>query len=253
MGRAFIRSGVDMSSCGGSTSRNLLDFELQELSANGALRWSWRASDHIPYSEVTARWESACTTGGGDIYHWNAVEPDGDGYVLSFRHLDAVYRIDKATGAIDWKLGGEARPESLTVVGDPLSAVSTFCGQHDPRVLADGSLTVHDNGSGCNRPPRAVRFAIDDTSHTATLLEDLRDTDAPSSACCGSTRRLPGGNWVSQWGANPYVTEQTGTGVRVFKLSFPPGAWSYRANPVLPGVVSPAALRAGMNAQYPRP
>jgi hypothetical protein len=253
IGRTFTRSGVNMSSCGGPTSGNLRDFELQELSPTGALVWSWRASDHIPLSEVTVRWQGQCSATGGDIYHWNSVESDGDGYVLSFRHLDSVYRIDAGTGAIDWKLGGETRPESLTVVGDPLSAVSTFCGQHDPRVLADGSLTVHDNGTGCNRPPRAVRFAIDDTAHTATLIEDLRDTDAPSSACCGSTRRLPGGNWVSQWGANPYVTEQTGTGVRVFKLSFPPGAWSYRANPVLPGVVSPAALRAGMDAQYPRP
>jgi hypothetical protein len=252
IGRYFTRTGVDMSSCGGSTSRNLVDFELQELTPSGALVWSWRASDHIPFSEVTAPWESECTTGGGDIYHWNSVEPDGDGYVLSFRHLDAVYRIDRATGAIDWKLGGEPRPESLTVVGDPLSAVSTFGGQHDARVLGDGSLTVHDNGTGRNRPPRAVRYAIDETANTATLLEDVRDPDAPNSFCCGSSRRLPGGNWVSEWGANPYVTEQTGTGARVFKLSFTQGVFSYRAYPVLPGQLSRAALRAGMDAQYPR-
>ena len=251
MGRTFVRSGVDMSTCGGSTSRDLMDFELQELSPNGSLVWSWRASDHIPVSEVTARWESQCTT-NGDIYHWNSVEADGDGYVLSFRHLDAVYRINRATGAVDWKLGGETRPESLTVVGDPLSSLSTFCGQHDARVLADGSLTVHDNGTRCSRPPRAVRFAIDEAAETAMLLEDLRDPDAPDASFGGSTRRLPGGNWVSAWGPNPYVTEQTGTGVRVFKLSFT-GLSSYRANPVLPGQVSGAALRAGMNARFPRP
>ena len=251
MGLTFGRSGVDMSSCGGSTSGTLWDFELQELSPNGGLVWLWRASDHIPFSEVTARWQSQCAT-GGDIYHWNSVEPDGDGYVLSFRHLDAVYRIDRGTGAIDWKLGGVPRPESLTVFGDPLSAVSTFCGQHDARVLDDGSVTVFDNGTGC-RPSRAVRFAIDDTAQTATLLEDVRDSDGASSGCCGSTRRLPDGDWVSQWGNNPYLTEQTGTGVSVFKLSFTQGSFSYRANPVLPGELSRAALRAGMNAQYPRP
>ena len=74
LGRYFNRSGVDMSSCGGSTSRDLVDFELQELTPNGDLVWSWRASDHIPFSEVTARWENLCTTGDGDIYHWNSVE-----------------------------------------------------------------------------------------------------------------------------------------------------------------------------------
>jgi arylsulfotransferase ASST/concanavalin A-like lectin/glucanase superfamily protein len=254
VGRYFDRSGVDMSACGGSTTGHLVDFELQELTPDGALVWSWRASDHIPLSEVAVEWQDQCSAdGSGDVYHWNAVEPDGDGYVLSFRHLDAVYRIDKATGAIDWKLGGVPRPESLTVVGDPLSAVSTFCGQHDARVLSDGSLTVHDNGTRCNRSPRAVRFAIDTTANppTATLLEDLTDGDATNSGCCGSARRLPGGDWVTDWGSNPYVTELTATGVRVFKLSFT-GLFSYRANPVLPGQVTRRALREGMNAQYPR-
>jgi hypothetical protein len=244
------RSGVDMSSCGGSTSRDLVDFELQVLTPSGDLRWSWRASDYIPFSEVTARWANFCTSGDGDIYHWNSVAAERDGYVLSFRHLDAVYRIDRATGAIDWKLGGEHRAESLAVVGDQNDP--PFSGQHDARVLGDGSLTVHDNGTG-RGAPRAVRYAIDETANTATLLEDVRDPEARSSWCCGSTRRLPGGNWVSAWGANPYVTEQTATGARVFKLSFANGLFSYRANPVLPGKVSREALRAGMDAQYPRP
>ena len=97
---------------------------LQELSPNGVV-WSWLASDHIPVSEVTVRWQNQCGSPAGDIYHWNSVEPDGDGYVLSFRHLDAVYRIDQRTGAIDWKVGGVSRPESLIVIGDDqLSAVA---------------------------------------------------------------------------------------------------------------------------------
>jgi hypothetical protein len=254
LGRSFVRSGFDMSSCGGSTSGDLTDFELQELSPNGGPPvWSWTASEHIRVSEVTDRWQSQCTT-GGDIYHWNSVARDGDGYVLSFRNLDAVYRIDRATGAIDWKLGGVRRQrKSLEVIGDQLSDVSTFCGQHDARMLPGRTLTVFDDGSGCDRPSRDVRFAIDETARTATLIKDLRDSDDATSFCCGSTRRLPGPRWVTQWGNNPYLTEQTPAGVVVFKLSFTPGLWSYRANPVLPGRLSRAALRAGMNAQYPRP
>ena len=42
--------------------------------------------------------------GPGDVFHFNSMEwdPDpqaGDGIVMSFRHLDAVYRINRATGA----------------------------------------------------------------------------------------------------------------------------------------------------------
>jgi hypothetical protein len=252
LGRLFTRNGVDMSACGGSTSRTLVDFELQELTPGGALVWAWRASDHIPLSEVSPKWRSYCNS-SGDVYHWNAVAPDGTGYVLSFRQLDAVYRIDRATGAIDWKLGGVPRPESLTVIGDPLSAVSTFGGEHDVSVLGDGTVTVFDDGSGYNRRPRAVRFAIDPTARTATLLESLTNSNVSYSSCCGSARKLPGGNWVTSWGSNRPVTEQTATGATVFRLTWSQALFSYRANPVLPGQVSAAALRAGMDAQFPRP
>ena len=38
--------------------------------------------------------------GAYDILHWNSIEPAGDSVIASFRHLDAVYEIDKATGGI---------------------------------------------------------------------------------------------------------------------------------------------------------
>ena len=88
-----------------------------------------------------------------------------------------------------------------------------------------------------------MRYAIEETANPATVLEDVRDPEAPTARCCGSSRRLPGGNWVSAWGANPYVTEQTGTGNRVFRLSFDDGLFSYRVNPVLPG--GPSRRRYG--------
>ena len=245
------RPGVDLTECGGPASGTLLDAEIQELTPDGSLVWSWSASDHIPLSEVGAGWRSQCT-GGGDAYHLNSIEPDGNGYVLSFRHLDAVYRIDRATGDIDWKLGGVPRPESLAVIGDPLSPVSTFGGQHDARVLPDGTLTVFDDGSLQNRAPRSLRFSIDESAGTATVLEDVEDADTAASSCCGSTRRLPGGHWVTSWGSNNYVTEQDASGARVFTLTFTQHFATYRASPLLPGVVSPKELRAGMDAQFPR-
>ena len=46
------------------------------------------------------------STSGYDILHWNSVEPAGDSVIASFRHLDAVYKFEKSTGKIVWKLGG---------------------------------------------------------------------------------------------------------------------------------------------------
>jgi hypothetical protein len=55
------------------------------------------------------------------------------------------------------------------------------------------------------------------------------------------------------WGANGLVTELGPGGSRPFKLTFGGGVFSYRANPVLPGTLAAGDLRAGMDAQYPRP
>ena len=189
-----------------------------------------------------------------DVFHMNSVGSLGGSRVqVSLRHTDAVYRIDKPTGNIVWKLGGTPRPESLTVNNDPVFASgSTISGQHDARLLPDGSLTLYDNGTNRNRPPRAVRYAINPYDKTATLLESISDPGASTSLCCGSARRLSGGDWVISWGGDPLITEQTSSGNRVFALSLDPSVFSYRADPVLPGVVSASALRAGMNAQFPR-
>ena len=93
------------------------------------------------------------------------------------------------TASVVWKLGGTARPESLTILNDPeFTTGSGFGGQHDARVLDDGSVTIFDNGfhpdTVLRHPPRAVRYAIDAGAGTATLLEQVND---PSDA---SARRL---------------------------------------------------------------
>jgi Arylsulfotransferase (ASST) len=185
-----------------------------------------------------------------DLVHLNSLQERGDGIVFSGRHRDAVYRIRRSDGSVDRKLGGSTRAESLSFVNDPLGATS-FGGQHDARILPDGTLTAHDNGTERNRPPRAVRYQIDTTARTATLLEQVTDPRAPSSNCCGSARRLPGGDWAISWGSRGLVTELTGNGTPVLTLDFGT-PFSYRADPVLPGVLSRDALHSAMDAMHPR-
>src|SRR6266511_150679 len=259
---------ADLTSCGGSATGSLLDHVIQEIQpgqkgAHDVVVWSWDTMAHIPVSESDPQWQSACAT--GDAYHWNSIEPTSDGFILSFRHLDAIYRIKKDLGQLDdgtieWKLGGSARPESLTVQQDPVfdtPVSSHFGGQHDARLLDDGTVTLHDNGSNLGRPPRAVRYQIDTSSKTATLIEQLSDPLMPSSNCCGDARKLlPGGNWVMGWGGsggdNRVVTEMTADGSRVFLLQFPNGVL-YRGTPVPFGQLQRDDLHAGMDAQFGTP
>jgi hypothetical protein len=241
---------VDLSAVGGGTNAAVIDNQIQEISPSGALVWSWSTLDHVPVTECDPVWRSqVINLPQADPYHMNSVEPNGSGFVVSFRHLDAVLRIDKATGNIVWKLGGTPRAESLTFKSD---TYGNFSGQHDARILADGTLTVHDNGSGVKRQPRAARYAIDTTAKTASLVEQVVDPNISSSFCCGSARKAPAGNWVISWGSTTEVTELTPAGTSTFRMVFSQPFFSFRAEPVLPGVLNRAALRSGMDAQFPR-
>ena len=254
------RGPVDLSPYGGSATATIYDGVLEEVAPDGSLVWAWSSMDHMPVSETDPQWwqdfivnpSTANPPRPADPYHVNSIEEDGDGLVVSLRHLDAVIRIDKASGNIVWKLGGTSRPESLAFQGD---SYNNFGGQHDARVLSDGTLTIHDNGTNQGRAPRAVRYKIDPIAKTATLIEQVTDPDVPTSTCCGSARKLEDGDWVMSWGRNHVVTALTPDGERLFRITFPgtPGAlFSYRADPVAYGVLSREDLRAGMDAQFPR-
>jgi hypothetical protein len=148
-----------------------------------------------------------------------------------------------------WKLGGVHSDKSMTVLGDPQAAYP-LGGQHDARILPDGTLTVHDNNTGLAPALRAVRYRIDERLRTARLIQAVSDPQIPFSGCCGSARRLDDGSWLTSWGGNPVVAGYSPGGARTFALVFG-GVFSYRANPV-PRSVSTQALRSGIDAQFPR-
>jgi hypothetical protein len=256
----------NLSPHGGPSKAAVWDGVIQELSPSGKVAWSWSSKDHIPLSWTTHASESnygwwyqaisESRNGTGpestahDLVHLNAVEPDGDGLIVSARHLDAVFRIDRATKRIDWKLGGTTvLGKSLTVLGAGAGygGERLFGGQHDARLWTDGSVTVHDNGSWRDRPPVMDRFRIDPIARTATLVERIANPQVRISKAIGSTRKLAGGNWVTSWGGAPIVTEQSESGAIVRRFAFVENHWSYRAVPIERGRVSARALRQGMS------
>jgi hypothetical protein len=238
----------DTTPCGGSSSQTVVDHILEIVRPDGSLAQSWDSAAHIPISEVDPLWYDQCRT--GDAYHFNAIDPLPNNQLLvSYRHLNAIYKVDLNTGSIVWKLGGVPTAKSLTIVGDPNNG---FSGQHDVRSLGDGTITLHDNETRRSFQPRAIRYRIDEAAKTATLVEQNTNASETSSFCCGSARKLPGGNWVEGWGGLSDVTEQTADGTEVFRLTFGNGRFSYRTQPVLGSALSAAALRSGMDAQHPR-
>jgi hypothetical protein len=249
-----LRRHIDLTSRGSARDGVVADGELQEIDRRGRLVWRWSALDHIPMSENAGVWKRTFRTIPGgrrafDWFHLNSAEPDGHGgIVISGRHVNAVYRIDRSTGKVTWKLGGTRRPESLTVTGDP-SRTGTFIGQHDASLLPDGTLTVYDNHAPYH--PRAVRFAIDARRHAARLLEQVHQPGLVWSPAEGTATRLPDSNWVVSWGANPVLSERTANDRLVWRLRLSAGQ-SYGIQPIPAGRVSAERLRRGMDRMHPR-
>ncbi len=256
LGAHVKQSHVDTSAYGGSSDADVLNARLQEVSPTAQLAWEWQSQDHVSLSE-TGRWwpytlrHSSATGYAYDLVHWNSIEPDGKSVIASFRTLDAVYKIIKETGNIAWKLGGTRTPRSLAVEGDP--DAPTLAGQHDARLLPDGTVTVFDNRTSLTGPipdpqPRAVRYRVDPGARTATLVESIRDPTVTRSYCCGSARRLPDGNWLIDWAqGSGAIGGYAPDGTRTFLLRFD-STFSYRAQPVPADALSIGDLRQGMNA-----
>jgi hypothetical protein len=230
-------------------TNTMVDSDLVELTDAGTEVWRWHSADHIADTEnqlpicfdVHGTWAL-------DLTHVNAVaEAPGGDLVVTARHLDAMFRVDRSTGEIEWKLGGSTRGDgtSLTIVGDPLGGPHAA---HDGRLLADGHVTLHDNRTGAtdSQRPRAIEYAIDTAAKTATLVWSYTSVLNPASSSLGSVRRQPDGDTVIGWGdaVGPWLEEVDPTGRQLLTVSTVPGTIFFRADKVAESTYSRDVLRS---------
>lgn len=250
---SYVPQGrIDLSRWDGPRRANVVLPRIIELDREGKVVWEWQSRGHIRLVESHRWWNDNVLQNPKqvkgretfDAVHLNSVDPWGeDRVVISARHTDAVYGLEKSSGEVLWKLGGTPTRDSLRIVGDPYGQIP-FGGQHDARMTSD-ILSVYDNETKRGRPPRAVFYRIDAEAGTATYISALRDPIIKSSHCCGSVRAF-GDGWLVNWGDNRWITGFDRAGRVSFRLHLPSSA--YRAIPVPPGAVSEAELAAGMAA-----
>jgi hypothetical protein len=249
----YVPETADLRRVGGPRRAAIVSAEVQELDPRGHEHWHWNSRGHIGLRETGRWWHSVLSNPrrrlhGRQTYdpvHINSIDPRGrNEVVISTRHTDAVYGIDRASGEIRWKLGGIETGKSLRIVGDP--AGRPLGGQHDARIGRDGRLSVFDNGKDRPRRPRVVFYRLDLDNREAHYLGQLNDDEVRRSHCCGSARELPGGGWIVSWGDNPLVSGFDADDRLAFRLHLP--ASTFRAVPAPPGATSVRALDEGMEA-----
>ncbi len=250
---SYVPGRANLRRFGGPARAAVVSAEIEELDPRGRVLWRWRSRRHIDLDETGRWWRNVLSNAKSglralptfDPVHVNSIEPRGaDEVVISTRHTDAVYGIERSTGEVAWKLGGSPTPESLRAIGDP--AHKLLGGQHDARIATDGRLSVYDNGKDRPRRPRVVFYRLDPEAGEAVYLGQLNDPTVRASHCCGSARELAGGGWLVSWGDNPLVTAFDRDGRIAFRLRL--AASTFRAVPAPPGATSAAELDRGLEA-----
>jgi Arylsulfotransferase (ASST) len=117
----------DLSSVGGLTSDVVWQGIVQEIDIEtGEVHFEWRSLDHVGLDETYAEPPNDALP-GIDYFHINSIDIDHYGNLLiCARETFAVYKIDRTTGEVMWRLGGKKSDFEMGP-GTP------FAYQHDAR------------------------------------------------------------------------------------------------------------------------
>ena len=118
----------------GAPSDTYSDGVIQEIDGAGTLLWEWEMHQHFEPESSTFPQNFESTPGfagtGWDVFHINAIDritsaipaDDGD-YVVTARHMDGVFRVDRPSGNVRWTLGTPSQDRPTVAVGSSRSSV----------------------------------------------------------------------------------------------------------------------------------
>jgi hypothetical protein len=216
----------NLSAAGGPAYGGVVDGVVQEIDIRtGLVMYEWTSLDHVGLSESYEQASSSTWYGPFDFMHINSINVDRDGSLLiSGRNTWASYDIDPHNGRILWRLGG--RHSSFTMGPGARTAW-----QHDPRELADGSISIFDNGSSpaVHSQSRGIVVAVNAQQKTATLISQITHPPPLLAASQGNLQALANGDWFIGWGQVPAFSEFSPGGQLLFDAHFPLHDQSYRA------------------------
>lgn len=214
---------MDLSRLGGPRRHPVIGGMVQELEIPSArVLFQWRSLDHVALSESHQRVGPRF-----DYFHINSVDTAHDGnLIVSARNTWAVYKVDRRTGAIIWRLGGRRSDFEM-------GRGTVFAWQHDARTHDGGrTISIFDNGAAPRVKPqsRAIVLALDETRRRATLRHRyVHRPNALQAHAMGNAQLLDNGDLLVGWGSEPYFTEFARDGTIRFDAKLPHGGQNYRA------------------------
>jgi hypothetical protein len=185
----------DLKPIGGPSPGQVIESVFQEIDvASGRLIRQWKGLDHVDVGE-----SYRTTFAPLDYLHVNSLDvlPDGN-LLMSARNTWCVYKLDRHTGEVIWRLGGKHGHFRL---GHGVR----FTWQHDARQLGSNRITVFDDGfdgrAKTEPQSRAIVIELDFARSHAKLVHSYpHPNPALSSSSMGNVQAMSNGDLIVGWG-----------------------------------------------------
>ncbi len=179
-----------------------------EVDPDGTQTTVWRATDCFDPAEVQ----------GDDMEHgWtfaNALDHDEveDVFYLGMRNFSSIAKIDRASGACEWVLGGAAS------TFDFAAGSARFLHQHQFDVLGD-HIVVLDNEGSLENESRVLEYELDLDANVATEVWSYVADPSVSTFVLGEPTRLDNGDTFVNWSTAGQLERVTASGESIWKVN----------------------------------
>jgi hypothetical protein len=217
----------NLSSLGGPSGGAVTDSRFQEIDLKtGLVRREWTSLDHVGLSESYSSATSANTIWPFDYFHLNSIDQlANDTTLISARNTSTLYELNTLTGQVLTRIGGKHSSVKLTA-----GAATAY--QHDATMLANGTITVFDNGGvpKVHAQSRGLILAVNPEAKTDKVVAEYEHAAPPlSSGSQGDVQALADGDVFIGWGAEPYFSEFSASGHLLYDAHWHGSYQSYRS------------------------
>lgn len=202
---------MDLTPYGGPANGYVQDFAIQEIDLkSNKLIFFWDALEHISLTDSYEPASSAVQSGNiWDAFHLNSIGLTDDKHdiIVSGRNTWTIYKINKGSGDIIWRLGGQ---QSDFTIGTGAS----FSWQHDARFLPNNTISLFDDNCcpsptiPADTPPaHGMVLQLDLVNMNASLQRSYYHDPNIQVSSQGSVQTLANGHKFVGWGESQYYSE----------------------------------------------
>ncbi len=223
----FDPLACNLSSLGGPSGGAVTNSLFQEIDLRtGLVRREWTSLDHVALSESYSPATTSNTIWPFDYFHLNSIDQLANGRTLiSARNTSALYELSTITGQVLTHIGGRSSSVKL-------SAGAATAYQHDATALANGTISVFDNGGvpKIHAQSRGLILAINPQTKIDSVIAEYDHPSPPLAAGSqGNVQTLEDGDVFIGWGSEPYFSEFSAGGQLLYDAHMHGTYQSYRS------------------------